>query len=395
VTGPGRITRVVVGLLAAHLVVVPAAALADETVDPISTSVPSLGAPPTDARTLGITGTTSVALVEVTTGQVLVARDAARRRPVASAIKLVTALVVVDELPVGTPITIGDEVVGVEGSSYGLRPDEVRSVDELLAGLLLRSGNDVARALAVAVAEDEEAFARRMAAELARLGVDAQPTTASGLAEEDALSALELATVARAVLREPRLRSLVGEEVWLLADGRVVENRNRFLTDTGGATGLKTGFTSAAGFTLAASAERDGRELVAIVLGAGSDAERRTVATRLLEHGFGATRVIALDGSIELRTSSGPVRFAIAPTPITITAGDTVQVVWPRTLRPDQYLSEVDLRTADGDLGRVDVGRSDGRSAQGSASLGRALADGAYAAVRSHAIATDRPAALR
>lgn len=343
---------------------------------------PVAGPPPSGVAGFGFDAAIGVVLVEASTGQVLVARGEDVRRPVASAIKLVTALAVTEALQSGTAITVGEEVRGVEGSSYGLTPGEVRSVDDLLAGLLLRSGNDAAVALAVAVAGTEEAFVERMVMTLEALGIEARPGSSSGLDDDDALSAVELAIVARAALAEPRIRSIVGLPL-VEVDGMTIENRNLFLGDTEGATGLKTGFTSAAGFTLAASARRDGRELVAVVLGATDDLERRRVAARLLDHGFLATTPLRIDRSVSLRTTAGPVLFAADGPVVTVANGAAVDVGWPRTLRPEDEPVSVGLTVAGADAGSVPVVRRDGRRDHAVApTLGRALADGAYAALR-------------
>ena len=366
---------------AAALALIPAPGLVAAQETMISGATEVAGPPPAGVAGLGIDAALGVALVEASTGQVLVARGETVQRPVASAIKLVTALVVAEAMPTGALIAVGEEVRGVEGSSYGLRPGEVRSVDDLLAGLLLRSGNDAAVALAVAVAGTEEAFVDRMVSTLAAIGVDAQPRSSSGLDDGDALSAVELATVARAALSEPRIRGIVGLPL-LVVDGVEVENRNLFLGDTEGATGLKTGFTSAAGFTLAASARRDGRELIAVVLGANDDLERRRVAARLLDHGFLTTTPTRIERSVSLRTTAGPILFATDGTTLSIANGVAVDVGWPRTLRPDDDLSSVSLTVAGTSAGTVAVARRDGRRPDAAASIGRALADGAYAAMR-------------
>ena len=347
--------------------------------------------PATAGRTLGIPEPLSVVLVEATTGQLLVEQAAAVRRPIASAIKLLTALVVVDALPAGAAVTVGEEVRGIEGSSYGLRPGETRSVEDLLAGLLLRSGNDAAVALAVAVSGSEEAFVGRMAGRLAGLGIDARPGSASGLDDADALSALELATVARAALTEPRIRDLVGRTVIELPSGVAVENRNAYLDDDPTATGLKTGFTSAAGFTLAASAERDGRPLIAVVLGAADDDERRAVARRLLEHGYASTTPARFSASLGLRTASGPVELRVDLGMLTVPEGADLRIGWPDRTRPTDTTVRVPLLLGDQLLGDVPVVRSDGRTSSSVTSLGRALADGAYAALRPAAIRTLAP----
>jgi D-alanyl-D-alanine carboxypeptidase len=369
--------RFAVALLASLLLAVPGAGLATEP-SPVATLQMQVA----DATELGIGAPLSAVLVEVETGQVLVARDEHLRRPIASAIKLVTALVVVESLPPGSAVVVGEEVRGVEGSSYGLRSGEVRSVEDLLAGLLLRSGNDAAATLAVGVAGSEEAFVLRMAEVLLRLGIDASPGSSSGLDPADALTASELAIVARAALSEPRIREIVGAPMLVLDDGARVENRNLFLTDTEGATGLKTGFTSAAGYTLAASAQRDGRELVAVVLGARDDRERRDVAVRLLEHGFTETLRVTLDQSVTLRTGRGAVRLASVPTRLTVRTSSEVTLDWPRTLRPDVPPREVGVLVDGAHAGVTGVALLDARSDVPTSGLGAALADGVYSALR-------------
>lgn len=388
-----RVAGALVALLA--LSVLPATAVADGAVP---AAVPArLTVPPTEAVRVGVPAHLSVVLVEGSTGQVLVAQDATTRRPIASAIKLVSALTVVDALPPATVVTLGEEVRGVGGSSYGLRPGEERSVEDLLAGLLLRSGNDAAVALGVAVAGSETAFTARMAETLGALGIDARPASASGLEEGDALSALELAAVARAALDEPRIASLVGAEEVVGPGGRTIENRNRFVGAFEGATGLKTGFTNAAGFTLAASAARDGRELIAVVLGAHDDAQRLEVAVRLVEHGFTATRPDDLASSLELRTALGPVRFVTGPLPMTVPEDGDVGIAWPASLRPEDDDLQVPLTARGREVLAVPVERLDGRAAPGRAGteLGAALVDGVYAALRPSTIAGGGATPLR
>lgn len=353
---------------------------------PITVVHRALGPPPLDASALGVVAPVSAVLVEGASGQVLASRDADVRRPIASATKLVTALAVVEALPVGSAVTVGEEVRGIEGSSYGLRPGEVRSVEDLLVGLLLRSGNEVAVALAVAVDGSEEAFLARMSRVVMALGIDARFATPSGLDPADALSASELAVVARAALVEPRIRSILATPVLIRPDGGRVENRNLFLLDVSGATGLKTGFTRAAGYTLAASAARDGRELVAVVLGAVDDRDRRSTAARLVEHGFAATVATRLERSVTLRTASGPVRIATDGTLLTVAVESEVTVDWPVALRPDDTLAQVEVRSGGMPVGTVAVVRQDGRGAAASPSLGRALVEGAYAALRPYGL---------
>ncbi len=371
--------QMVVGLLISALVassITPLPAAAQEP------GLHVLAPSPLDATFAAAAQGISLVLFEGSTGQIIAAVDGERRRPIASAIKLVTALTVVEALPAGSRIVVGEEVRGAEGSSFGLRPGEVLSVEDLLAGLLLRSGNDAALALAHAVAGSEAAFVARMAAVLKALGIDASPASASGLAEGDALSAAELALVSRVALAEPRIRDIVGLVELRSDGGTVLENRNLFIGQFFGATGLKTGFTNPAGYVLTASAQRDGRELIAVILGAPDDIARRASASRLLEYGFTATSVRTVDRSVTLRTSHGPVRFGIEGVSVTVENGSDVLAMWSRTLRPDDIPSEVEVLIGTRPSGRAQVTRRDGRDVQRGRGLGAALADGVYAGLR-------------
>ncbi len=226
-------------------------------------------------------------LVDVGTGQILGGQDEDVRRPPASTTKLLTALVAVRRTSPGDVVEVGDEVLGLEGASTGLRPGDRLTIDDLLALLLLRSGNDAAVALAVHVAGSEEAFAGMLAAEAEALAIPgAEVVEPHGLFDRNRLSARDLAVIGRAVLAEERLRPLVGAVTWQLASGRVITNRNELLGEFGGATGLKTGQTQAAGWSLVASARRGQRHLVAVVLGGATAQSRFTSAAALLDHGF-------------------------------------------------------------------------------------------------------------
>lgn len=349
------------------------AAAAPEVLDPSSVRIPA-----------GV----SALLVEGATGQPLLAVDAGRRRPVASTIKLLTALVAAESLPPGTTVVPGSEVLGVEGASAGLRPGVAQDVDELLAALLLRSGNDVAVALATAVAGDEAAFVALMQERLARLGIDADLASASGLDAGDALTAAELATVARAFLDTPRLAGPASRRTIVLADGTALENRNRLLSVLDGATGLKTGFTSAAGWSLVGSAERDGRTLVAVVLGAADDATRVALAADLLDAGFDLTVPAPSEEVRTIRTGRGAIELRVDVGSLTVPVGTGPRAAWPSPLDPDAPPVEVPMVVGGGGdaatpLTVAPVIVIDHRTGgPGGAGLGVAAASGTYAALR-------------
>ncbi len=228
-------------------------------------------------------------LVDVTTGQVLDGHREHLARPPASTTKLLTALAVARRTDRDDVVTIDPRAVGLEGATAGLRGGQQVPVDDLLALLLLRSGNDAAEALALHVGGSPEGFAALLQAEADALGLrDAVVVEPHGLFDRNRLSARSLAVVGRAVLADPRLRPMVAASSWQLSDGRTITNRNELLDAYAGSTGLKTGMTRAAGWSLVASARKGQRHLVAVVLG-GPDANSRfTASAALLDHGFTA-----------------------------------------------------------------------------------------------------------
>lgn len=235
--------------------------------------------PPASAR--------SYVLVDADSGQVLAARDADEPRLVASTVKLLTILTALETVSLDETVVVGDEAA-VGGAGTGVDPGESWQVADLLDAILVRSGNDAARALAAAASDgDMAAFVARMGATAQALGLtDVHVTEPTGLDDANRLSARALATIGRAALADPRIRASAGKAAIDLPDLGTQEARNQLIGDYEGATGLKTGFTDLAGYCLVASVERDGRELVAVVLGAREDPARFEEAAALFDHAF-------------------------------------------------------------------------------------------------------------
>jgi serine-type D-Ala-D-Ala carboxypeptidase (penicillin-binding protein 5/6) len=304
---------------------------------------------------------------------------------------VLTALSVLDRAEPDEVVVVGEEARDIEGASVGLQPGDEWTVEQLLDAIITRSGNDAANALAVHVAGDLDAFAEVMAEDAAALGLeDATVVDPSGLTDENLLSALDLATLARAALADPRLRPLLGKRSVDLPGIGEIETRNELLLDYEGATGVKTGFTLAAGNSLVGSAERDGRELVAVVLAAGEDpAQRFREVARLLDLGFDAFEPQVLTGELRYAIAGGEQLLELAPTPVTLPVGEEPVLGFVPSARPPEASVPVPVMVGGAPLGEILADPTEPRRGgaaeadlDGGAGLGRALVDGAYAALR-------------
>jgi D-alanyl-D-alanine carboxypeptidase (penicillin-binding protein 5/6) len=237
----------------------------------------------------------SYLLLDMTSGQVIVAENADERREPASLTKLMTAYLTFAALrdKVIAPaqmVNVSTAAWRAEGSRMFIEPRKAVTVDELLRGMIVQSGNDASIALAELVGGTEAAFAERMNAEAKRMGLaNTHYTNATGLSQPQHYStARDLARLAAALIGDfPD-----GYALYSLKEYRynniTQPNRNRLLWIDPNVDGVKTGHTDAAGWCLIASAKRGQRRLVAVVLGAASDAARASEAQKLLNYGFQA-----------------------------------------------------------------------------------------------------------
>ncbi len=231
-------------------------------------------------------------LFNLETGQVLWQRHAYERVRIASLTKMMTALITVESAPPDARVLVTKAAVAAAGSKVGVLPlhRHVR-LETMLYGLLLPSGNDAAIALSQHVSGTEKAFVRRMNAEAARLGMGCtRYSSPSGYVDQGNFScAADLAMLAHVDIGKPRIaritRTLSAELPFPIKGGKLfLYNNNPLLIyHYPGTTGLKTGFTDAAGRCLVATAQRGGVKLGAIVL--NSDAPG-TQAKQLLDRGF-------------------------------------------------------------------------------------------------------------
>ena len=231
-------------------------------------------------------------LFDMDTGRVLWRRHPKRVLPIASLTKMMTALVVSERVPPGSKVRVTREALSFRGSGVGLLPkNKWVGVEAMLHGLLLVSGNDAATALAQRAAGGSvPAFVALMNARAKALGLRCTHfVSPEGLAKANRSCAADLAAVARAVLRDPRLARIVARRQAVLPfpikGGKLFLNNTNPLVRSGypGATGVKTGYTDAAGRCLVATARR-GQVRLGVVLLGSPDPGRQ--ARHLLDRGF-------------------------------------------------------------------------------------------------------------
>ena len=209
-------------------------------------------------------------LMDADTGEILFEKNADRRMLIASTTKILTALVVLEECGMRQEVTVTKRHMA-EGSSMYLRPGERVTVEDLLYGLLLCSGNDAAEALADGCG-GTASFVRRMNSLAGELGMeDTSFENPSGLDGQAHYStARDMARLAAYAAGNHTFVRLCSTRSVTIG-GRTMTNHNRLLRAVPGCIGMKTGYTRAAGRTLVSAAERDGRRLVAVTLQDGND----------------------------------------------------------------------------------------------------------------------------
>jgi D-alanyl-D-alanine carboxypeptidase (penicillin-binding protein 5/6) len=249
---------------------------------------------PSDTTRPPVVSSRVAILADLDSGQVLLAKDPDRKVPIASLTKIMTALLVFRTTSPEDVVTVSRRAAEPDGeagvSELGLRAGERITVGDLTWALLVQSANDAAIALAEEVSGTVERFVKRMNITAMRLGMThTRFRSPNGLDDRGFSSASDLVDLTRAAFREnPRFGAMVATKFHDVPSprGRTrhLQNRNVLLWLYPGATGVKTGYTAAAGFCVVATAERDGRRLIAVVL--GGPGEPFSEAASLLNYGF-------------------------------------------------------------------------------------------------------------
>ena len=228
-----------------------------------------------NAAAVGETSARAMCTMDVATGRVLFAHNADQPMGMASTTKVVTALTVLENCQdLDTKIRVADEAIGVEGSSIYLQKGEMLTVRELLYGLMLRSGNDAAVALALAVAPSVADFAELMNQTATKYGArNTHFTNPHGLDDPDHYTtARDLALLSAVALRNPTFVEICSAKEKRI-DGvempRVLINKNKLLKSLDGCIGVKTGYTKKTGRSFVGAREVDGQKIVCVVLNCG------------------------------------------------------------------------------------------------------------------------------
>lgn len=224
---------------------------------------------------------------DAATNRIIAAKEASTPRAVGSVIKLLTTLVVLQAGPLEDPVTVPKMTIDAKESQIGLRAGEKLTRAILMRAMLIVSANDAARALAIDTAGSEEKFVEQMNAMAEALGLqDTVAKSPVGLDAPGAHSTAEdVLTLARHVLRNDDVRAAVARRTAKL-HGTTYAATNKLIGSLAGADGIKTGRTTQAGYCIAASATRNGRQIIVVVLGAPSDAARTKAAKALINWGF-------------------------------------------------------------------------------------------------------------
>ena len=278
-----------------------------------------LGALPAQAVELNVAGKSAL-LMDVATGQVLYESNAHEPLPPASVTKVMTMLLIMEAIDSGKigwndMVTTSEAAAAKGGSQIYLKVGESMTVTDMLKSIAVSSANDCACAMAEHIAGSESAFVQLMNSRAKELGMnDTNFVNCTGLddgeeAKDHKTSAYDIALMSRQLLKyHPDIKKFT--TIWMdtVRSGAFgLSNTNKLIRFYSGATGLKTGFTTGAGYCLSASAQRSGMELIAVVMGCDTSANRFAACKSMLDYGFANFALVSpqIKGELEVPVKLG------------------------------------------------------------------------------------------
>lgn len=236
--------------------------------------------------------------------RILYEKNGLKQVPMASTTKIMTAIVVLENSELNDVVTISKKAAGTGGSRLGLRTNDKITVHDLLYGLMLKSGNDAAVALAEHVGGGIEEFADMMNKKAKELGlINSHFITPHGLdKEKHYTTAYELACMADYALKIPKFKEIVSSKnynITINARSNLIGNTNELLGNLNGVYGVKTGFTNEAGRCLVTACKREDLDIITVVLGADTKKYRTSDSIKLIEYAYKNYEVIDIEKKIK------------------------------------------------------------------------------------------------
>lgn len=230
-------------------------------------------------------------------GRILYEKNGNKQTPMASTTKIMTAIVVLENANLKDTVTINSKAAGTGGSRLGLKKNDKITVNDLLYGLMLRSGNDAAVALATYVGGSIEGFAQMMNEKAKELGlVNSHFVVPHGLdIEGHYTTAYELAKMADYALKIEKFKEIVSTQyttIYINGYAKAIKNTNQLLGSVAGVYGVKTGFTNGAGRCLVSSCKRVDLDIITVIIGANTTKQRTADTIKLIQYAYKNFQII-------------------------------------------------------------------------------------------------------
>ena len=239
-------------------------------------------------------------------GKIMYEKNGNKQTPMASTTKIMTAIVVLENANLKDVVTIDSKAAGMGGSRLGLKKNDKITVNDLLYGLMLRSGNDAAVALANHVGGSIEGFSEMMNAKAKEMGLtNSHFVVPHGLDNEGHYTtAYELAKMADYALQIEKFKEIVSTySTTITINGypKAINNTNKLLGSVAGVYGVKTGFTNGAGRCLVAACERDNLDIITVIIGADTNNQRTEDSKELIEYAYKEFEVVGIKEILEMQ----------------------------------------------------------------------------------------------